>query len=525
MPKKRSISSFSLLFTSISAILGSGWLFTNYYTAELAGPAAIISWVLGGAAIIFVAFVFAELCAMLPVTGSSTRIPQYTHGTLVNFLFAWIIWLSYASLAPAEVQAVIQYLNYFYPNLLNTNNSLTANGYEVAVILMIALSAINIFSLRWLLRCNNFLTIMKIAIPFILGFFILWHFFSFKQMIHPANSEFSPYGWHGIFAAIVTGGIVFSFNGFKQACEMAGEAKKPHRSLPIAIIGSILVCLAIYTVLQLAFYSSITPENLKFNWHHLFLPAQSSPLAGLLTQDRLNFLLPILYFGAIAGPLAAGLVYVGGSSRLLYGMSKHNHIPEIFKRVTTHGNPIYAIILNFIFGMLIFFPLPGWDKMVTFLTSLMALTYAIGPVCLLALRQQIPNQHRPLRLPWATLWATAAFYICTLLIYWSGWNTISKLSIALVIGLVVLFAHRACIKDKSDLPLNIRASIWIWPYFIGISFISYLGNFGGGHEIIPFGWDFAIIAIFCILIMGLAMRFKLSAHETKSYIQRLDIQA
>ena len=68
------------------------------------------------------------------------------------------------------------------------------------------------------------------------------------------------------------------------------------------------------------------------------------------------------------------------------------------------------------------------------------------------------------------------------------------------------------------------SSVWVWPYFTGISFISYLGNFGGGHEIIPFGWDFAIIAIFCILTMWLAMRFKLSANETENYIQQLNIQ-
>src|SRR3990167_206365 len=111
---KRSISIFALLFTSVSAILGSGWLFTNYYTSTLAGPAAIVSWLIGGFIVIFIAFIFAELCTLLPITGSSTRIPQFTHGTLVSFLFAWIIWLSYAALVPTEVQAVIQYLSYFF---------------------------------------------------------------------------------------------------------------------------------------------------------------------------------------------------------------------------------------------------------------------------------------------------------------------------------------------------------------------------------------------------------------------------
>ena len=113
---KRSISTFGLLLTSVSAIVGSGWLFSAYYTASIAGPAAILSWVIGGISLVIVAFVFAEICGMLPVTASSTRIPQYTHGTIVSFMFAWMIWLSYLALMAAEVQAVIQYSSFYLPH-------------------------------------------------------------------------------------------------------------------------------------------------------------------------------------------------------------------------------------------------------------------------------------------------------------------------------------------------------------------------------------------------------------------------
>ena len=83
---KRSISSISLLFASISAILGSGWLFAAYYTAQLAGPGAFLAWILGGVAVIIIAYTYAEISAMIPVTGSTARIPRYTHGTIVSFV-------------------------------------------------------------------------------------------------------------------------------------------------------------------------------------------------------------------------------------------------------------------------------------------------------------------------------------------------------------------------------------------------------------------------------------------------------
>ena len=518
MPK-RSISPFTLLLTSVSAILGSGWLFATYYTSELAGPAAIFAWLIGGAATIIIAFVFAELCAMLPITGSSIRIPHYTHGTLVSFLFSWVIWLSYASLASTEIQAVLQYLNYFFSSLVHSDGRLTALGYFLASVLMMAISAINISSLRWLLRFNSSLTILKIAIPTIVAIVILALYFSPSKIIHPAHAAFMPYGIHGIFAAVTTGGIIFTFNGFKQACEMAGEAKNPTRALPFATIGSVVICLIIYVLLQSAFLSSLLPTNLIHGWAHLDLQGGTSPITAIVHQVHLDMLLPLLYLGAIIGPLAAALMYTGSGGRALYGMSKNHHIPFLFQRLTTQGNPSIAILANFIFGMCLFAPLPGWDHMIAFLTSLMALTYGIAPICLLALRQQLPQRLRPFRLPAVALWTIGAFYICTLLIYWSGWIIISKLGLALLIGLTVLVTHRYFIKPNERFAFHWRASIWIWPYFLGMVLISYLGNFGGGKEIIPFGWDFIVIGVFCIFTIWLAMKFKLPAELTQSLLQ------
>ncbi|AML48311.1 amino acid permease [Coxiella burnetii] len=515
---KRSISPFALLLTSVSAILGSGWLFAAYYTSELAGPSAILAWLIGGSAAIIIAFVFAELCAMLPITGSSTRIPYYTHGTLVSFLFAWIIWLTYASFASTEVQAVLQYFSYFFPSLVQSNAGLTGFGYFLATLLMLAISALNVFSLRWLLRCNNVLTLLKIAIPVIVALVILAVYFSPHQLLHPGHSSFMPYGMHGVFAAVSGGGIVFAFNGFKQACEMAGEAKKPARALPFAVIGSVIVCLIVYLLLQFAFLTSIIPSNLIHGWSHLALPGGTSPLTAVAHQGHLDILLPVLYAGAVIGPMAAALMYTSSAARSLYGMSKSHHIPPLFQRLL-HGNPIVAIITNFLLGMSLFAPLPGWNSMITFLTSLIALTYGIGPICLLTLRKQLPDYQRPFKLPFVTVWATFAFYLCTLLTYWSGWAVISKLGIALVVGLLVLFIHRAFISPDERVPLNAKAALWVWPYLVGVTLISYLGDYGGGKGVIPPGWDFGVIGLFCIMIMWLALKFRLPTILTQHYMK------
>lgn len=518
---KRSISTFGLLLTSVSAIIGSGWLFSAYYTASIAGPAAILSWMIGGVSLVIVAFVFAEICGMLPVTASSTRIPQFTHGSLVSFMFAWMVWLSYLALMAAEVQAVIQYSSFYVPGLVKLSGGLTSHGYVAALVLMFMVSLINTYSLSWLIRCNTFLTLLKIAIPVVLVTFIFWEFATPAHILHPGNSSFMPMGLAGVFGAISSGGVVFAFNGFKQAAEMAGDAKNPERSVPTAIVGSVLLCLTLFLLIQFSFFSSLDTSNLVHGWTHLSLSDDNSPLASVLKQDHLDFLLPVLYLGAIIAPLAAGLMYCSSAARSLYGMSKNGYLPPLFQKLSRRGNPMISVIINFFFGMCLFAPLPGWDSIVAFLTSLLALTYAVGPVCLLALRSQAPLQKRPLRLPCPRVWSFVAFYICTLLAYWSGWAVLSKLGLALLLGLLLMLLRR--VFASKSLRLNVWESLWIWPYFLGLMAISYLGNYGG-KGVLNLGASFFCLALFCLLILWLSHCVRLPAVETEAYIKALHLE-
>ncbi|OGT09619.1 MAG: amino acid permease [Gammaproteobacteria bacterium GWE2_42_36] len=521
MPK-RSISLLATLFTSISAIIGSGWLFSAFYTAEYAGPASLLSWVIGGIAIIIVAFIFAELCSMIPVSGSSVRIPQFTHGNVVSFLFAWMIWLSYLALMAIEVQATVQYANYYFPVLIvGDAGHLSSIGYVVATSLMLLVTIINVYSLRWLIRCNSFLTILKLLIPVIIAGVILAKFFRPEDVLHPAHSRFFSLGFHGVLGAISTGGILFAFNGFKQAAEMAGEVERPAITIPIALVGSIIFCLLIYLLLQLAFNASIQLINIPHGWANLTLQNNNSPFAAILAQDELSFLLPLVYIGAIIAPFAASLMYASSAGRSLSAMSENGYMPTFLRHLSAQGNPLYAIIINFFFAICLFAPLPGWDSMMSFLTSLLAVTYGIGPVCLLALRYQLPNQPRPLKLPFGSLWATVAFYICTLLIYFSGWHIVSKMGIAIGIGLLLLLVQHAFSRNPKKSALRWRESIWIWPYFIGLSIFSYLGDYGGGIQMIDVETILWMLAIFCILIMVLAVIFRLPSHEVKEALAQI----
>lgn len=502
----RRFSPFTLLIVSINGMVGSAWLFAPLYAAQIAGPGAIIAWLIGGLATALIALTFAEVSVLVPVAGGSVRIPQLSHGILTSFILSWIAWLSALTMAPIEVQAVLQYASTYFTSLTTLHNGthvLTHLGLIWATILMLCFCFINIASFKGLVRFNFLIFLFKVSI------IILTITLLIKTNFQPSNfaglkNSFTLTGWQAILTAVATGGVAFAFTGFKHGVELAGEAKQFALSVPLAIVGSVLCCLLLYLGLQIAFIGALHPSELTQGWQHLSFIGDVGPFAGLAAGLGLLWLLKLLYIDATISPSGAGLIYMTSTSRILYAMSQLGYVPTLFSYLNKQKLPVAAIFLNFAIGMFLFLPLPGWQDMVSFLVSGMVISYAMGPIALLCLRSELPDQTRLFRLPAANILCLLAFYFCNLLSYWTGWQTLYKLAIAILVGLV--FFAIAILRKKLDVSsLGLKSTIWIIPYLTGLMLISYLGAFGGKH-IIPFGWDFLVIALFSMVILYLAVK-------------------
>jgi hypothetical protein len=90
---RREVGLVALVFASLGSIIGAGWLFAALYAASLAGPAAIISWLIGGSAMMLLALGHAELGATYPVAGGNARFPHYAFGRLIGFTSGWVAFL------------------------------------------------------------------------------------------------------------------------------------------------------------------------------------------------------------------------------------------------------------------------------------------------------------------------------------------------------------------------------------------------------------------------------------------------
>ncbi len=109
-----------------------------------------------------------------------------------------------------------------------------------------------------------------------------------------------------ILTAVATSGIVFSYNGFQSPVNLAGEARDPGRSVPLAIFGSIVLSAIIYVLLQIAFVAAVPPAQLLSGWSTL---QYSSPFAQLALALNLNWLALLLYGDAFISPSGTGTTY------------------------------------------------------------------------------------------------------------------------------------------------------------------------------------------------------------------------
>lgn len=523
MAFKRSISIVGLLFTSLSCMVGSGWLFGAYYTASLAGPASIVSWVIGGLLIACIALVFAELSTMLPLSGGIARYSQYSHGTLTSFIVGWLAWLSCISVAPTEVQAILQYSTRYVPWLTHQQQGmavLTTKGFMVASMLLALITWFNQYGVKTLTRFNSLFASWKMVIPALVALVLLTHHHAhFNFQVH----GFVPFGLHGILMALPAG-VVFSFLGFREATSLAGETANPKRAIPIAVLGSVAICVVLYSVIQLAFVGSVSPEMVQGGWHKLHFAHDTGPIAGIATILGLGWLAHIVFTDALVSPLGTGMVYTATTARLNHAMSENQYLPAFMGKLNAHGSPGMALWTNWLLGLSLFIPLPGWQNMIKFQALAIVVAYGAGPIALLALRKQAPQLNRPFALSWPVLQSFVTFYICNLLSYWTGWDIVWRLAIAATLGLALLFGYRCYCRGKPLPELHAHHALWFIPYMLGIVVISYAGNFGGKGWL-SFGWDFAVIAGFTALMQWIAYSNRLTQAESERQLQALSQDA
>ncbi len=522
---RRDFGRVGLLFTSVGSVIGSGWLLGALNATQIAGPAAIISWVAGAAAVMLLALIHAELGGMHAVNGGLVRFPHYAFGSLVGFGMGWTYWLGSVTLAPVETEAALQYSDKYVNqgvglhvvHQVGGQTVLTAAGYAVAAVLMAAFTVVNLYGARRLNRANTTVVWWKIAIPVLTIVVLL--IVSFKGSNFTAGNGFAPAGLKGILSAIASGGVIFAYLGFEQAIQFGGETSNPQRNIPFAVIGAMAIGAVVYIMLELAFVGALNPAAAAHGWKNLSFTNNYGPFAALASGLGLAWLAVILYIDAFVSPAGTGLIYSGSSARVSYALGRNGYIPHAFDKLSEQGVPWVSILFSFAVGMIVFLPFPGWQKLVSFITSASVIIFSAQCLSLAAMRHQLPDHKRSFRLPAAKILTPLGFVVANLIVLFSGWTTNWKLFVAIGLGLVLLAACQLTRPAAERVKLDWKASAWMWPWLVGLAVISYLASFTGGRDDLPFGVDIAVTTALSLVTFYFALSCRLSSEDTQDRLR------
>lgn len=496
---KKKLNLLDLTFLGCGSIIGSGWLYGAMNGAKLAGTLSWLSWIIGAIIFLLIGLVYAELTAALPRSGGFLRYPDYTHGSVVGYLIGFASMLGYTSVIGVEVIAVRQYATYYWPALTTPDGGPTALGFIVQSALVVVFFLINYWSVNFFGKTNTFITFFKFIVPILIVIMLF------------ANADFSnfqaggadPGGLHGVFKAVVAAGIAFAFLGFRQSVDFAAEARNPQRDVAWSIILSIVLCLGLYVLLQLAYIVAVPDEALANGWAAI---SWESPWADLAATLGIIWLAQLVLLDSAISPAATGNIFLSGTARVMFAWAKNGYFYSIFAKVDPRtGLPRGALWLALIMGIAWTIPVnfQTWAGLVGAVTASFVLTYMTGPVSAEALRKRAPDLERPFYLKGMNWLSPLAFIAATLIAYWSGWSVLSLLIILIVSSLVLYFAFAD--KDESigkNVREDFRSAIWMFGYYIFMLVLSYFGSFGPvneagemPHKVIAGPWDSIIAAL------------------------------
>ena len=266
---------------------------------------------------------------------------------------------------------------------------LTISGYTLATLLLVVYLFINFYGVKFLSKINNAITVFKMLVPtlIVITFIVyaLTHTDSHGGNLGEAIPGNDAFGLSDAFKAIVAGGLIYTFNGFQTIVAYASEVKNPKRTIPLAIFLSLAGVLVLYLGLEYAFMQAVPHDYLisKDGWAGLDF---SSPLLEVATMLGLTYIGFLLVIDSAVSPSATSYVYLGASSRMLYGMSSEGQAPRYFTKLHEKYNiSRRSLLFNFILAVMFLFTAKSWAGLMIVVTGFHIIGYMAAPISMGAL--------------------------------------------------------------------------------------------------------------------------------------------
>jgi len=474
---RRALGPTNLITLGIGAIIGTGiFVLTGTASANHAGPAIVLSFILAAFACVFAGLCYAEFASMIPVAGSAYTYGYATLGEFVAWIIGWDLILEYALgaatvasgwsgyvlsllgdlgirispvLAGAPGTPFVLYhghwerlagitkklaIEHIDPSTLPTmTSSLNLFGFIGIAIVTVIL----VIGIKESANFNSAIVVIKVAVLLVFlglgGAYILGHraeAVSNWTPFLPANAgHYGDFGISGI--ATAAGIIFFAYIGFDAVSTAAQEAKNPARDMPIGILGSLAICTILYILVALVLTGLVKYTNLDV----------PDPIAIGIDVTGVRWGSLLVKLGAICGLSSTMVVMLLGQSRVFFSMSRDGLLPGWASRVhprfrTPYLSTIFVGFCVALAGALT--PINVLGEMVSIGTLLAFVIVCAG---VWVLRRRGTEVKRAFVTPWVPFTPIMGILISCYMMYSLQTATWIRLVVWLVIGLIIYFAY------------------------------------------------------------------------------------
>jgi amino acid transporter, AAT family len=333
---QRRLSQRQLKMMAIGGAIGVGLFLGSSVTIRLAGPAVIVSYLLGAGIALIMSYALAEMAVLQPVAGAfgvyaDTYLNRWAWFTVrATYSAAQIIAIG------AEVTAAAIYISFWFPNVPQ---------WIWVVSVSAALVALNAMQVNRLGEFEYWFAMIKVAA--ILSFIIVGIYLIFGDGSRGAtgwanltqHGGFLPNGWKGVWLSLTI--TLTSYMGVEIIAVTAGEAEHPEVTIPRAM-RSIVWRLILFYVAAIAIMVAMVPWNQSGNSSTL----SGSPFVTVFIAAHIPFAAAVMNFVVLTAALSSVNTNLYLSTRMLYSLGQEGYVPRWMGKVSRNGVPHRALLAS-----------------------------------------------------------------------------------------------------------------------------------------------------------------------------------
>ncbi|NBF01837.1 amino acid permease [Pseudomonas sp. Fl5BN2] len=332
---RRGLTARHIRFMALGSAIGTGLFYGSASAIQMAGPAVLLAYLIGGAAVFMVMRALGEMAVHNPVSGSFGHYASQYLGPLAGFVLGWTYAFEMIIVCLADVTAFGIYMGFWFPEVARW-------VWVLGIVLLIG--GLNLCSVKVFGEMEFWLSLLKVGaiVAMILGGFGIMLFGLSSATADQAtgvsnlwaHGGFMPNGVGGLIASFAV--VMFAFGGIEIIGVTAGEAKDPQRVIPKAI-NAVPLRILLFYVLTLFVLMSIYP------WPQI--GTQGSPFVQIFDSLGISAAATILNIVVISAAVSAINSDIFGAGRMMFGLAQQGQAPKGFAQVSKYGVPWMTVLV------------------------------------------------------------------------------------------------------------------------------------------------------------------------------------